>query len=223
MAKELAITAFQKPIRCFSSDERLAAALSYMKKHEFTQIVVSTKYGTREVRLLTTIGIVAWLTDQVGKDACGPDSTIEDALDYEPPETHRIMGADHTVHDVQTAFKESTTTPGLFAVIITADGLPTGRPVGIATPWDFKLTHSEDFRSVTLRRRPFTLTKTSALAVKFLYEAYQNGTPELGEELIMKEIGKPETSRLRDSFRGSDAWNTLVIPGRRRGNRRLDL
>src|SRR5262249_15202458 len=106
--------------------------------------------------------------------------------------------------------------------ILTDYGSPAGHPAGIATPWDFKLTHSEDFRSVTLHDRQFTLTPSAAAAVKVLYEEYQKRTPDVGEELIMKRIGRPG-SKLKDSFRNLDAWNTLVIPGKSRGTYRLDL
>lgn len=221
MAKENALAAFQKHVRYFLSSDKLAAGLSFMKEHEFGQIVVSTLRGNGEVRLLTTVGIIAWLTSQLGSGGCEANSKIEDVLEYEPAETHQIMGPDQTKEEVQNAFKEAPSTPGLFAVILTDTGLPTGRPVGIATPWDFKLTHSEDYRSVSLRGIQFSLTETEAKVVKVLYEAYLNGTPALGDPLIMEKIGK-KSGRLRDSF-GVDAWNTLVIPGRRRGTRRLDL
>ena len=123
---------------------------------------------------------------------------------------------------MRDAFKASAGTPGLFAVIITDNGLATGSPIGIATPWDFMLRHSKDFRSVVVRDREFTLTKRQAKVVKVLYEAYQNGTTELSEEQITRDIDEPG-SRLRDSFRGSDAWGNLVIPGKHRGGRRLNL
>src|SRR5262249_15132493 len=136
-SQQLAINVFRKQIDCFLSHEKLVDVLSYMKEHEYTQVVVRTKYGAGEVRLVTTVGIVTWVTCELGNDACRSDSTVGDALQYEPGKTQRIMGATHTAEDVRNAFKESTATPGLFAVILTDDGRPTGRPVGIATPWDF--------------------------------------------------------------------------------------
>jgi hypothetical protein len=222
IAQQRAINVFRKHIECFPSDKKLTDVLSFMEEHEFIQVVVRTKYGSGDVRLLTTVGILAWLTNELGEDGCGPDSTIDDALHYEPEETTRIMGPNHTPEDVRNSFKEATTTR-LFAVILTNDGRPTGHPVGIATPWDFELSHSDDFRCVTLHNtRSFTLTPAAALAVQVLYDAYQKGTPELSEEDIMKKIGSPG-KRLRDSFRNLEAWNTLVIQGKRRGTYRLDL
>src|SRR5262249_20707388 len=156
--------AFRKHIECFPSDKKLADVLSFMREHEFTQVVVRTRYGSGDVRLLTTVGILEWLTKELGNDGCGPDSPIDDALQYEPEETLRIMGPKHTTEDVRNAFKEAKATPGLFAVILTDYGSPAGHPAGIATPWDFKLTHSEDFRSVTLHDRQFTLTPSAAAA-----------------------------------------------------------
>lgn len=85
---------------------------------------------------------------------------------------------------------------------------------------DFR--HSEDFRSVFLRGQEYTLTTQQAQIVEMLYDAHRNKTPDLSPEYILDRIGSPG-SRFRDSFRNSDAWGTLVVPGKRRGTYRLNL
>lgn len=85
---------------------------------------------------------------------------------------------------------------------------------------DFR--HSEDFRSVFLRGREYTLTTQQAQIVEMLYDAHKNKTPDLSDDYILDRLGSPG-SRFRDSFRNSDAWGTLVVSGKRRGTYRLNL
>ena len=60
--------------------------------------------------------------------------------------------------------------------------------------------------------------------VHFLFESHQNGTAELSQEYILDRIGSEgDTLTLRDVFRNSPAWRTLVVQGSRRGMYRLNL
>src|SRR5262249_9636428 len=83
-------------------------------------------------------------------------------------------------------------------------------------------THSDDFTYVCVRGRSFNLTLQQAKIVKFMYEQYQRGTPELHKTRILNHIGvpsaPPSAPRLRDLFRSTDrAWGTLIIRGSRTG------
>jgi len=92
---------------------------------------------------------------------------------------------------------------------------------GIPPTTDFK--HSTDFRSVTLNGKLYTLTSKQAQVIEMLYEAYEHGTPELGQAYILEQLGERST-RLRDTFkRNPDAWRALVVSGARRGSFRLNL
>lgn len=84
------------------------------------------------------------------------------------------------------------------------------------------LPHSEGFRSVTLGDRNFTLTPCQAQIIEILHRAWKNGTPDVGLDYIMEEIGSP-SRRLRDIFkRDLDVFNILIRPGDRRGTYRLN-
>jgi hypothetical protein len=71
-------------------------------------------------------------------------------------------------------------------------------------------THSPDFRSVSLHGQHFTLTSIQAQVVEYLYGAYKNGTPEVGQHIILTKLELGST-RLRDIFRSTPGvWGKLV-------------
>ena len=95
------------------------------------------------------------------------------------------------------------------------------RTQSILVPEKFK--HSEDYSSVSLNGKPFTLTPRQAQVIQLLHAAYENGTPEIGSQFILEKIETPN-SRLRDTFRSNlDAWKTLVKAGTKRGTVRLNI
>jgi hypothetical protein len=85
---------------------------------------------------------------------------------------------------------------------------------------DFR--HSNDYRTIVYRGRQHTLTANQAHVVKLLHEAHEAGTPDLSQSSLLEELGTPN-SRLRDTFKRSELWGTLIVPGGRRGTKRLDL
>jgi hypothetical protein len=59
--------------------------------------------------------------------------------------------------------------------------------------------------------------------VKLLHDAYQHGTPAVGKATLLAAI-EAETSRVRDSFKNSPLWGTLVVSNTKpRGTYQLDL
>jgi hypothetical protein len=82
--------------------------------------------------------------------------------------------------------------------------------------------HSPDYRSVILCGKQFSLTPQQAQVVEILHEAYENGTPEVGQAYLLEQVATP-SSRLRDTFKGSSAWGELIIPGTTQGSFRLNL
>jgi hypothetical protein len=130
------IPTFQAEIRCFSPNEKLVIALRYMRNNDFSQIVTQEK---GRLSLLTVEGVAKWLEQQADKDIITVSKVkISDALACDLPDTFEVMGSQETIYDAQQAFKNSIekNRPRLFAVIITDDGMRTGKPVGIVTPWD---------------------------------------------------------------------------------------
>jgi hypothetical protein len=81
-------------------------------------------------------------------------------------------------------------------------------------------THSADYRSIRFNGQTHTLTTNQATIIRILHEAFQRGTPSVGKAMLLGAV-EAETSRVRDSFKGSPLWGTLVVKGGRRGTYRL--
>lgn len=80
-------------------------------------------------------------------------------------------------------------------------------------------THSPDYSSVKWKEISFKFTSRQAQVVEILHK---QGCPEVGKEYILEALGSP-SSRLRDTFKKSPAWGTLIIPGAKRGTYRLNI
>lgn len=84
--------------------------------------------------------------------------------------------------------------------------------------------YSPDFHCVLINDFEFTLTSTQSQVIQILCEAYRNGTPDVGKDYIMEEIGSLCDRRLRDVFcRDQEAFKCLIRPGKRRGTYRLNI
>ena len=81
-------------------------------------------------------------------------------------------------------------------------------------------THSPDFRSVLWNGNLHSFTDRQAAVVKSLWEAWQLGTPEMSQASLL-EINESTAERLRDLFRSSSAWGTMIVAGERKGAYRL--
>jgi hypothetical protein len=82
--------------------------------------------------------------------------------------------------------------------------------------------HSIDFRSVHWFGADHTFSATQAACVQVLWEAWENGTPEVGQATILEhpEV-EAESKRLVDVFKGHPAWGTMIVKGRTAGAYRL--
>ena len=87
-----------------------------------------------------------------------------------------------------------------------------------------RFTHSTDFRTIHYRGQRYELTSRQAQIVAYLYKEYQKGMPEVSQHTLLEELGTKQ-SMLRDAFRKSPLWGTLIVPGRskRRGMYQLNL
>jgi hypothetical protein len=78
--------------------------------------------------------------------------------------------------------------------------------------------HSEDFHSVSWYGQAYTFTHQQAAAVKLLWQAWENGTPDLGQAYLLEKIDS-DGSRLRDIFKGKDgmhpAWGTMIVESKK--------
>jgi len=83
-------------------------------------------------------------------------------------------------------------------------------------------SHSDDYRSVRLSGIGYALTANQAAIVKCLHDAHAGKHPDVAKARLLSAIGS-KTSEVRNSFKKSPLWKTLVIPGERRGTYRLNL
>ena len=70
-------------------------------------------------------------------------------------------------------------------------------------------THSADFSSVYWYGETYTFTPTQKAAIRLLWEAKDNRTPDLGQDYILDEIGS-DSKRLRDVFKSHPAWKKMI-------------
>lgn len=82
--------------------------------------------------------------------------------------------------------------------------------------------HSTDFRSVNWFGQSFSFTANQAPVVQLLYENWQAGTPDVGDETLLAAVD-PEAppARIATLFRGHPAWGNMIVAGGSKGTRRL--
>lgn len=108
----------------------------------------------------------------------------------------------------------------LFAVLQNINKLTPEVPSKEADP---PFSHSDDYRSVRWRGRPYALTLQQAQVVEILHQAWKAGHPDVSQLEIMDRVGNPH-GRLRGTFRGSGLFgNGFLVTIRRRGLYRLDI
>jgi len=81
-------------------------------------------------------------------------------------------------------------------------------------------THSIDFRSVRWFGTDYSFTPNQAAAVKILWQAWENRTPEVGGDTIATEI-ESDSRRARDIFKGHPAFGNMICQGKTKGTFRL--
>lgn len=89
-------------------------------------------------------------------------------------------------------------------------------------PDERTVRHSPDFRSLKWGRQHYTFSGSQAAVVRVLYEAWENGASVVGDDTLCEAADHAAPrERLRDVFKDHEAWNTLIVPGNKRGTRRL--
>jgi hypothetical protein len=91
------------------------------------------------------------------------------------------------------------------------------------TPTSPEFSAGSDYRTVRFRGEEHHLTQNQSVIIKMLHEAYLHGTRAVGKLTLLKAI-EAETSRVRDSFKRSPLWGTLILSNRKpRGTYQLNL
>jgi hypothetical protein len=88
------------------------------------------------------------------------------------------------------------------------------------SPFAQDTRHSPDFTSVIWFGISYSFTPGQAAIVRRLWEAWENGTPELNQQAILEDAGL-ESKRLSDLFKKHPAWKVMIVAGRTRGSFRL--
>jgi len=85
------------------------------------------------------------------------------------------------------------------------------------------ITHSPDFRSINKRGLEYSLTSKQAQVYQILWDAYESGTPDVGQDYLLEEVS-PSVKRLRDVFKSNiAAWKELIGSGNTKGTFRLKM
>lgn len=79
---------------------------------------------------------------------------------------------------------------------------------------------SPDFRSVPWGGTIYSFTKTQAVIVGILWNAWKGGAPDVGTGTLLESVGV-EKSRLPDIFRNNQAWGTMIVDGDTKGSKRM--
>ncbi len=114
-----------------------------------------------------------------------------------------------------------TTPPATTATSVTAETVtPAGAPSGGSREQGEGCTHSPDYRSVKWEGEDYHFTANQAACVQQLWEAWKNGTPDVGDATLLETVGA-ECSRLRDIFKRHPSWGTMIVEGETKGTHRL--
>lgn len=86
----------------------------------------------------------------------------------------------------------------------------------------FDARHSDDFRSVYWKGQSYSLTEMQAACIKVLWQAWENGTPDVAQKTLLKACAS-DSIRVADVFRAHLAWGNLLKSGETRGTFRLNF
>ncbi len=76
--------------------------------------------------------------------------------------------------------------------------------------------HGPGFSSVLWDGASYAFSATQAAVVAVLWEAFEAGTPEVKQELLLDQAGSVG-KRIQGVFEGHPAWGTLIVRGRAKG------
>lgn len=131
------IPTFEARLHCFNYSDTLITVLDFMRKHDFSQVLVTNSEG--RLRMLTVEGITKWFADHMGSSQNSAYAALLDGImALEPPGSFIIMGPDKTIFDAADAFRNSIHSEAtrLYAIVITESGCDESGPIGLVTPWD---------------------------------------------------------------------------------------
>jgi hypothetical protein len=85
-----------------------------------------------------------------------------------------------------------------------------------------ELLAGEDYRSVKLRGRTYSLSAREAQIVEVLWDRARQGIPEVAQAMLLERIDSQAT-RVRDVFTNRQTYHEFIKPGKTKGTIRLNL
>ena len=96
------------------------------------------------------------------------------------------------------------------------------KPISKEPEPEFVVHDEAGFTSFTFRGMPYEVGELQGKAIKLLYEEGKAGRPDVSLKKIREVMDLLPTSKVKDSFRRTDLWKTLLI-SKRRNTRRLSI
>ncbi|TQR17803.1 CBS domain-containing protein [Psychrobacillus soli] len=126
---------FRTNVTMFQKTDSLSYALKVIKDKKYNQFPVYD--GTQFKGLITPVGITMWMASMVeSKDFSRSRATLGEILAHENDrENHQFVAKQESVYEALEIFKEAVTRGRrLEALLITEDGKPNNKLIGIVTP-----------------------------------------------------------------------------------------
>lgn len=133
---ERVIPQFQREVVMVEPENTLDQVFALVKQHNYSQFPVRTQTGEIEL-LLTENGITRWLARHTQNEMSLVDFSevmVRDVVTEEETKKNLIFVSRKTLAD--DAFARFVHISRLEAVVITENGKPTEKPLGIITRWD---------------------------------------------------------------------------------------
>lgn len=122
-----------KNLKIHKYTDPLSVALSEMKEHDFSQLVVQDQKGTH--RLITREGIAKWLEESIEDDVVSiRETTIEQVLRCEDKEACCFLPRNANIFEGLQKF--SNPEKRIQALVLTQTGREEEKPVGLVTAYD---------------------------------------------------------------------------------------
>ncbi len=149
----------------------------------------------------------------------GAEPTVMEGGTAETPDGCKATGGKITLGTGATLSLAKNAIARVEGGVLPARAAALGIKTGMG---DNDVGHSDDFRSLKWFGETYSFTVNQAPVVKMLYENWQNGTPDVGNETLLSAVDHefpPE--RLSVLFRDHPAWGTIIVSGTTKGTRKL--
>jgi hypothetical protein len=163
--------------------------------------------------------------------ACGIDDATKTAAAHShqfpfliqamPDALKGVQRVNEIVENLQRAWKEKMQTPSQNRVpdqgappsdtAAASSNSADSLGVGIHVSPDGKFSASPDYCTVRFNEAEYTLTPSQSRMMQVLWEAWESGYPAVAKDRLAVAGRDDEEKRVRDTWRGSGLWGTLIV------------